>query len=155
MKIALITIGKTNEKYLDDGMAIYLKRLKHYCHFEVLELKDVKAFSSNEDLKKAEAELILTKLKIDDCLVLLDEHGKEVTSRAFAQFIEKRSMDSGRRIVFLVGGAFGVADLIKEKSEYQLSLSQMTFSHQMIRLFFVEQLYRAFTIIKNEKYHND
>lgn len=156
MKITLIIIGKTHENYLVEGIAIFQKRLKHYCQFELIELKDVKSTENKEDLIKAESDLVLAKISVKDLLILLDERGQQYSSKAFATFIEKRGVsESGRRLVFLIGGAFGVSEIIRQKSEYQLSLSSLTFSHQMIRLFFVEQLYRAFTIIKNEKYHNE
>ncbi|MBK9253871.1 MAG: 23S rRNA (pseudouridine(1915)-N(3))-methyltransferase RlmH [Saprospiraceae bacterium] len=154
MKIALWVIGKTNEKYLKDGTDIYLKRLKHYCTFEYTEWKDVGHHSNPDEIIKKEGEMILLKLKNDDFLILLDENGKEYTSELFADYIEKLQLQSTKSVVFLVGGAFGHHDNIRSRANHTMSLSKMTFSHQMIRLFFAEQLYRAFTIIKNEKYHN-
>lgn len=154
MKISLWVIGKTNEKYLETGVGLYMQRLSHYLKFEYIEFRDVKNFSGPEDLKKKEGEMILQKLKEEDYLIVLDEEGKQLTSVAFAGFIEKSRVGNGKHMIFLVGGAYGVHDMVKNKAGFLLSLSNMTFSHQMIRLFFVEQLYRAMTILKNEKYHN-
>lgn len=154
MKVSLWVIGKTSEKYLLDGIKIYIKRLEHYCRFEWVEFKDVKNFAGQDDLMKKEAELVLSKLKPDDSLILLDEYGKMFDSIAFSDYIQKFQVNSTKSLVFLVGGAFGHHALIRERAVGEISLSKMTFSHQMVRLFFVEQLYRAFTILKNEKYHN-
>lgn len=154
MKISLWVIGKTNEKYLETGIGLYLKRISKYLKFEYTEFRDVKNFSDAADIKKKEGEMILQKLKEEDYLIVLDEAGTHLTSVGFAGFIEKSRVGSSKHMIFLVGGAFGVHDMVKTKAGLLLSLSNMTFSHQMIRLFFVEQLYRALTIIKNEKYHN-
>lgn len=155
MKIEFWYIGKTNESYLEKGMAIYEKRLIHYCKYSSTCFKDVKVTSSHDALKKKEAEMILNKLNNDDYLILLDEKGKSYTSVKFASWIEQLQMQGRKRIIFLVAGAFGADDSLKKRANAMLSFSAMTFSHQMIRLFFTEQLYRAFSIIKNEKYHNE
>lgn len=155
MKITLLCIGKTNEKYLEEGIKIYLKRLPHYIGFEYKELKDVKNFSGSDDLIKKEAEVILSNIATDDYIVLLDEKGKQYKSTEFANYIDKHSIKSTKRLVFIIGGAFGFSDVIYKRANEKISLSAMTFSHQMVRLFILEQLYRAFTIIKGEKYHNE
>ncbi|MEE9437969.1 MAG: 23S rRNA (pseudouridine(1915)-N(3))-methyltransferase RlmH [Saprospiraceae bacterium] len=154
MKIEFWYIGKTNEKYLTQGMAIFEKRLKHYCKFNITTIKDVKPGQSQLETKQREWELIKSKLSTNDYLILLDEIGEMYNSKNFAKKIEKLQMNSSKRIVFLVAGAFGAHQEMQNRADSLLSLSKMTFSHQMIRLFFLEQLYRAFTIIRNEKYHN-
>lgn len=155
MKIKLIAIGKTDEKYLQDGIAKYLDRLKHYISFELVVINDVKIGSKPNTLlqKEKEAELFFDKIQPNDYVVLLDENGKSVTSVAFADYVQKR-MNASTDVVFLIGGPFGFSDKIYLRANDKISLSKMTFSHQMIRLFFVEQVYRAFTIIKGEKYHH-
>lgn len=156
MRIKLILNGKTEEAYLLDGIAIYVKRLKHYCSFEQLLIPSVKAGTmSVEQLKEKEAELILKHIDNNDIMVLLDENGKQLSSIEFAEFIQKQQLSSVKNLVFVVGGPFGFAESVYKRSNVKLSLSKMTFSHQMIRLLFIEQLYRAFTIIKGEKYHHD
>lgn len=155
MKIKLIAIGKTDEKYLQDGFAKYLDRLKHYISFELVVINDVKIGSKPNTLlqKEKEAELFFDKIQPNDFVVLLDENGKSFTSVAFADYVQKR-MNASTDVVFLIGGPFGFSDKIYQRANDKISLSKMTFSHQMIRLFFVEQVYRAFTIIKREKYHH-
>ena len=156
MKIELWVVGKTAFKYLEEGIVLYEKRLKHYTSFELVVLPDVKNPPlSTEALKMKEGELILNKLTKDDVLVLLDENGKHQTSMAFSKFIENQQINSTKRLVFQIGGAFGFSEAVYQRANFKLSLSKMTFSHQMIRLFFVEQLYRAFTIVRGEKYHNE
>lgn len=156
MKIELWAIGKTNEKYLEEGINLYLKRLKHYLNFEFVIIPDVKQAGNlnPNQLKVKEGEVIITKLKNEDFLILLDERGDSFTSEAFATFLEQKMQLSYKKIVFLVGGAFGFSETLYERANGKLSLSKMTFSHQMVRLFFVEQLYRAMTILRNEPYHN-
>lgn len=156
MKVALWAIGKTNEPYLETGTAIYTKRLAHYLRFEYEVWPGVKKQGklTPEKLKEKEADLILAKLQTGDCLYLLDEKGKSYTSEHFARFLEQQLQQSHRRIVFLIGGAFGFAPSLYQRAAGQITLSSMTFSHQMVRLFFLEQLYRGMTIINNEKYHN-
>ncbi|MEZ4911308.1 MAG: 23S rRNA (pseudouridine(1915)-N(3))-methyltransferase RlmH [Saprospiraceae bacterium] len=154
MKIRILCIGKTNEPYLLTGVKLYLDRLKHYTSIEFDELKDIKVVTDPEQLKLKEAELIQSKLKPDDIIVLLDENGQEFSSVKFSNFIEQKQLHSTKNLIFIIGGAFGHHDTLKKNSHHVLSLSKMTFSHQMVRLILVEQIYRAFTIIRNEKYHN-
>jgi len=154
MKVEFWYIGKTNEKYLDQGIKIFEKRLGHYCKFSSVCIKDVKPGQNSTETKQRECEVILSKLTNSDYLVLLDEKGEMFTSEKFATQIEKFQMQSSKKIIFLVAGAFGADDKLQKRADKLISLSKMTFSHQMIRLFFVEQLYRAFTILRNEKYHN-
>lgn len=157
MKIVFRVVGKTNESYLKEGIAIYNKRIGHYLPYEMDIIPDVKNAGKlkHQKLKEAEGKLILNKLNNDDCLILLDEKGKTYTSVHFSQYIEKLLQQSYKRIIFQVGGAFGFSEEVYRRSNGKLSLSGMTFSHQMIRLFFTEQLYRAMTIMRNEKYHNE
>jgi len=157
MKIVLLTIGKTSEKYLIDGIAQYQKRLKYYTQFEMLEipnLKNSKNFSNAEIIKK-EGELILKQLQNSDHLVLLDDKGKDFTSPKYAQKLQQWMLSGKKRVVFVVGGAYGFSEQVYKRGNEKISLSKMTFSHQMVRLFFVEQLYRAFTILNNEPYHHE
>lgn len=156
MKIELWVIGKTTSKYLLEGITEYEKRLKHYTNFELVILPDIKSPPlSIEALKIKEGELILNKLSKDDFLILLDERGKQWASIEFSKFIEQQQVNGVKRVIFQIGGAFGFSEAVYARANREMSLSKMTFSHLMIRLFFVEQLYRAFTIIKGEKYHNE
>ena len=157
MKVEFWVIGKTSESYLNKGIDIYSKRLNHYLKFEMLVIPDVKNPKNlnSEQLKSKEGELILKKLKNEDYLILLDEKGKEFTSVQFSKKLEKFQISGKKRVVFLVGGAFGFSPEIYQRANEKFSLSQMTFSHQMIRLFFLEQLYRAMTILRGEPYHNE
>ena len=157
MKIVLITIGKTNEKYLIEGISDYQKRLKHYTNFERIEIaniKNAKNFSESELMKK-EGELILKQIQNSDHLVLLDDKGKDFTSQKFAQKLQQWMLSGKKRLVFVVGGAYGFSEEIYKRGNEKLSLSKMTFSHQMVRLFFVEQIYRGYTILNNEPYHHE
>ena len=157
MKIVLLTIGKTSDKYLIDGIAQYQNRLKHYTQFEILEipnLKNAKNFS-NAELMKKEGDLILKQLKYSDHLVLLDDKGKDFTSTKFAQKLQRWMLSAKKRLVFVVGGAYGFSEHVYARGNEKLSLSKMTFSHQMVRLFFVEQIYRGYTILNNEPYHHE
>ena len=157
MKIVLITIGKTNEKYLIEGISDYQKRLKHYTNFERIEIaniKNAKNFSESELMQK-EGELILKQIKNSDHLVLLDDKGKDFTSQKFSQKLQQWMLSGKKRLVFVVGGAYGFSDEIYKRGNEKLSLSKMTFSHQMVRLFFVEQIYRGYTILNNEPYHHE
>jgi len=149
-------IGKTAERYLDEGMAVYEKRLRHYVPFEVSVLPDVKQAKNLHpaQLKEAEGALVLDRLEKRDILVLLDENGKTFGSVAFAKWIEGQMNVSAQRMVFLIGGAFGFSKDVYERAQFKISLSEMTFSHQLVRLIFLEQLYRAQTILKGEPYHH-
>lgn len=157
MKISLLTIGKTEDKYLKEGIEIYLKRLKHYIPFriaEIPELKNTKSLS-REQQKSREAELIFKNIQSTDHIILLDENGKEFSSTDFSVYLNKKILGGQQHLVFIVGGPYGFSEEVYERSNDRISLSKMTFSHQMIRLFFAEQLYRAFTILKGEPYHHD
>ncbi|MBQ9639686.1 MAG: 23S rRNA (pseudouridine(1915)-N(3))-methyltransferase RlmH [Bacteroidales bacterium] len=157
MDILLLMIGKTDEKYLCDGIALYESRLRHYANVRLLPLNEVRGghLLGVEELKRREAELIEKELKPTDCVVLLDEHGRQYRSVEFADFLQGRMNAGTRRLVFIIGGAFGFSPTLYSRAQFKLSLSAMTFNHQMVRLFFAEQLYRAFTILRNEKYHNE
>lgn len=156
MKITLLAVGKTDQAYLIEGMLVYFERLKHYIKFEAIELQTPRSFKSLNptQLKEAEGKLILKQLADVDIVILLDEKGKQYTSEEFAIWMQK-SMNSGlKHLMFVIGGAFGFSQEVYSAAKGKLALSNMTFSHQMVRLFFLEQLYRAFTILKNEPYHN-
>ena len=156
MKIVLLTIGKTSEMYLIEGIAQYQKRLKNYTQFEMLEIlniKNAKSFS-NAELMKKEGKLILKQLQSSDHLVLLDDKGKDFTSPKFSEKLQSWMLSGKKRLVFVVGGAYGFSEEVYARGNEKLSLSKMTFSHQMVRLFFVEQIYRGYTILNNEPYHH-
>ena len=156
MKIELWLVGKTTFKYLDEGISIYEKRLQHYTSFELVVLPDIRNVPlSTETLKIKEGELILSKIQKEDVLILLDENGKNLSSVELSKFIENQQLSATKRVIFQIGGAFGFSEAVYNRANVKLSLSKMTFSHQMIRLLFVEQLYRAFTILRGEKYHNE
>ncbi|MFM6975593.1 MAG: 23S rRNA (pseudouridine(1915)-N(3))-methyltransferase RlmH [Sphingobacteriaceae bacterium] len=156
MKITFLVIGKTDEAYLREGLEKYLKRLKHYIAFQYLEIPDLKNTKhlNEAEQKSKEAELILKQLKPTDQLILLDENGEEFSSEGFAAYLNKKMLASVQNLVFVVGGPYGFDPLIYQKAQGKISLSRMTFSHQMVRLFFTEQVYRAFTILKGEPYHH-
>jgi len=157
MKIELIVIGKTTSRYLQDGIDQYCKRLKHYVPFELRCLPDIKTTKAltQERQKDLEGEQFLSLLQPGDYLVLLDEHGKEYTSREYATYIDRKMSVVPKRILFLVGGPYGFSQEVYSRADDKISFSKMTFSHEMIRLFFVEQLYRAMTILRGEPYHHD
>jgi len=156
MKISLVVVGKTDQKYVKEGFEVFYKRVSRYVPIEYIELADVKnaASLSRELLKQKEGELILAKAAGADFLVLLDENGRELSSVEFAHFLEDRMNQSVRNLMFVIGGAYGFSEAVYEQARAKLSLSKMTFSHQLIRLIFVEQLYRGFTIIRGEPYHH-
>ena len=156
MKIYLLVIGKTDEAYLQKGIELFLKRIPHYISFEMKVIPDLKNAKnlSQEQQKEKEGELILQQLLSSDELFLLDEHGMEVSSVEFARFLEKKMLSGIKRMVFVVGGPYGFSENVFARATGKLSLSKMTFSHQMVRLIFVEQLYRALTILKGEPYHH-
>jgi len=156
MKISLLMIGKTNQENLGKLIQDYHQRLSHYITFEMIvvpELKNIKNIPVAQQ-KEKEAELLLKQLDVSDEIVLLDENGKLLSSVGFAEFLEKRMLTSTKRIVFVIGGPFGFSQRMYQRANFLLSLSPMTFSHQMIRLLFTEQLYRAMTIIRGENYHH-
>jgi 23S rRNA (pseudouridine1915-N3)-methyltransferase len=156
MKIKLLQIGKTTESYLLEGIALYEKRLQAFTSFScetVASLKDASSLSILQ-VKQREGELILAKIKPDDFLVLLDENGRTFDSVEFARQIEQLQVQSTRQLVFVVGGAFGFSEEVYRRARMKIALSEMTFSHQLVRLIFMEQLYRAFTIINKHPYHH-
>jgi len=157
MKILLLVIGKTHENYIFDGINQYRNRLKHYINFDYEEVPDIKNRKtlSKDQQKKNEANLILLRLKIGDHVVLLDEKGESFRSTDFSSYLQKKMNSGIKRLVFIIGGPYGFDKSIYDKYQFKLSLSKMTFSHQMVRLFFIEQIYRAMTIIKNEPYHHE
>lgn len=157
MKITLLVVGKTDEEYLNKGVAIYAARLSHYIRFSITEIQPPRNFRqlSPQLLKEAEGKLLLKYFEDSDHVVLLDENGKLPTSVEFSGLLQKFMNAGTRHLMFVVGGAFGFSDEVYLAANSKLSLSPMTFSHQMIRLFFTEQLYRAFTILRNEPYHNN
>ena len=157
MKITLLTVGKTDIGWVRDGMDVYISRLKHYIPFTVNEIPELKNVSSmsREQIRAKEGELILKHIRPSDELILLDGRGKEMSSVELARMMENRLSGSGRDIVFVIGGAYGFSCKVYDRSDSMLSLSRMTFSHQMIRVIFVEQLYRAMTILNNEPYHHE
>lgn len=156
MKISLLIIGKTDEAYLQKGLEIFLKRIPHYILFEMKIIPDIKNSKnlSEEQQKEKEGELILQQILSSDELFLLDEQGMEVSSIDFARFLEKKMLSGIKRLVFVIGGPYGFSGNVYARSTGKMSLSKMTFSHQMVRLIFTEQLYRAFTILKGEPYHH-
>ena len=156
MKVTLLQIDKTTENYLNEGIAVYQKRLKNYSVFEIVTINVPKAVRMRPEAeqKSEEAKLILKQLKENDFLVLLDEGGNLLNSVDFSSFLNKKAIQNVKNLIFLIGGPYGFDKNIYDRANYKLSLSPMTFSHQMVRLFFVEQLYRAFTISKGEKYHH-
>jgi 23S rRNA (pseudouridine1915-N3)-methyltransferase len=157
MKIKLLAIGKTDDKHLNELIAVYQKRLQYYVPFEleiIPDLKNSKNLSQYKQ-KQKEGELILSKLSTFDQLILLDEKGKEFRSLEFANYLQKKMNSGIKQLVFVIGGPYGFSKDVYQKSMGKVSLSKMTFSHQMIRLFVVEQIYRGFTILRNEPYHHE
>jgi len=157
MRITLLTVGKTDVKWVREGLDLYGSRLRHYVPFVLNEIPELKGAGalSREQIKEKEGGLILAQLRPADEVYLLDEHGREYRSIEFAAFLEDRMAHSGRDLVFVVGGAYGFSDEVYARATGKISLSRMTFSHQMVRTLFAEQLYRAFTIIKGEPYHHE
>lgn len=156
MTIKLLCIGKTDNRELKQLIEVYKKRLQFYNKFEIEiipDLKKTKNLDENQQ-KEKEGELILAKVQNSDYLVLLDENGKEFSSEKFSAYIQKRLNSGLRQLIFVIGGPYGFSETVYTRADAKVALSQMTFSHQMVRLFFTEQLYRAFTILKNEPYHH-
>lgn len=156
MKITLLAIGKTDNKHLLSLMEDYSKRLGFYISFEWEIIPDIKkAKNMSESLqKKAEGDEILKRIISSDTLILLDEKGKTYTSEKFSEYLQKKMNSGLKNLVFVIGGPYGFSEEIYDRANGKISLSSMTFSHQMVRLFFIEQLYRAFTILRNEPYHH-
>ena len=157
VKILLLTIGNTDKKYMKEGIDDYVKRISFYIPFEMKVIPDIKNRSSlSEELQKEkEGQLILSHVSSGDYLVLLDERGTEFSSVEFSKWIEKKMIAGTRQVIFVIGGPYGFSNAAYQRSDIKISMSKMTFSHQMVRMIFVEQIYRAMTIIKNEPYHHE
>lgn len=157
MNLILVTVGKTDVQWVKEGLDLYTSRLKHYVPFTVTEIPELKKVSAltKQQIKEKEGELILKQVAQGDVLLLLDEHGREFRSLEFAEFMEKQLAAGGRNLIFVIGGAYGFSDAVYARAQGKISLSKMTFSHQMVRTIFAEQLYRAFTILKGEPYHHE
>ena len=157
MKIVLFVVGKTKEKYLLEGIYKYQRRIMNYINFEICEIPNIKNTKniSNSDLMKKEGDLILNKIQNSDYLILLDEKEKMFSSSSFAKKIQSWMLNGKKKIVFVIGGAYGFSKDIYNRANEKISLSRLTFSHQMVRLFFVEQIYRGYTILNNEPYHHE
>jgi 23S rRNA (pseudouridine1915-N3)-methyltransferase len=156
MKITVLSIGKTKDPYLKEGLKIYLEKISRYHPITWTELEDVKNAASitREELRRKEAKVFLDQLKPGDHVIVLDERGKEFSSELLAQEIQSLMNRSISNLVFLIGGAFGFDETVMQRSQQKISFSRLTFTHQMIRLLLAEQLYRVFTILNNEKYHH-
>lgn len=157
MKITLLTVGKTDKDWVRQGLDIYVSRLKHYIPFSIVEIPELKnaAAMSKEQIKAKEGELILKNIRPTDDVILLDERGKEFSSVELAKIIQDKISYVGKDIVYVIGGAYGFSDAVYQRADSKLSLSRMTFSHQMVRAIFAEQIYRAFTIMRGEPYHHE
>ena len=157
MNIELIVVGKTDLKEVDALVSMYSKRLSHYIRFGITYLPDLRNTKnlSEAQQKSGEGEMILAALQPSDCVVLLDEGGKEFRSVAFAEWIERKMASGLRRLIFIIGGPYGFSEAVYGRADAKISLSQMTFSHQIVRAIFAEQLYRTFTIIRHEPYHHE
>lgn len=157
MKIELAVIGKTSIGYLKQGIDEYIKRLKHYVPFEIKYIDDIKNTKniSEDQQKRTEGAKILSLLDKSDFVVLLDEHGKEYTSIQYSSYIQKRMLSGAKKVVFVIGGPYGFSQEVYHRANDKISFSKMTFNHEMIRLIFTEQLYRAYTIINHEPYHHE
>ena len=157
MKLHVIFTGRTTGKLFQEAIGDYQQRLGHYVPFSIEELPDLRNAKnlSEEQQKEREADMLFEKLLPGDMLVLLDEKGKEFTSREFSSYLEQKMQTVSKRLVFLIGGPYGFSPRVYEAAQGKISLSKMTFSHQMVRLFLVEQIYRAYTIMRGEPYHHD
>lgn len=155
MKLAFLMVGKTAETYFADAMQEYEKRIKRFVPFETIVIPDIKGVRESAMQKQAEGEMILKSLRNDDYVILLDEHGREYSSMEFAGRVERLLGLPNKRGVFVTGGAYGFSDEVKKRGNELVSLSKMTFSHQLVRVVFTEQLYRAFTIVNNQPYHHE
>ena len=157
MNVKLLTVGKTDVPWVKEGLDLYASRLRHYLPFTVEEIPELKKVSAltEEQIKQKEGELILKQISPQDTVVLLDEHGLQLRSVEFASWLEKQLSGGARGLVFVIGGAYGFSAEVYARAGAKLSLSAMTFSHQMVRAIFTEQLYRACTILKGEPYHHE
>ncbi len=156
MKIKLIFYGITQEDYILSGIQKYFDRLKHYCDAEIIEIQNIKLpkAASESQIKIAESEAILKKTEKSDTVVLMDEMGIQYTSIEFSKQIQKFQLSGAKNILFIIGGAYGFSEEMYQRANYKIALSKMTFTHQFARLVLIEQIYRAFTILKNEPYHH-
>lgn len=157
MRTTLLTVGKTDISWVREGLETYVSRLSHYTRFSLVEIPELKGVSSfsKDAIKQKEGDLILRQLGASDFVVLLDEHGREYRSVEFAAMLQNLMSRTSRDIVFVIGGAYGFSDAVYSRADAKLSLSKMTFSHQLVRTIFAEQLYRAFTIMRGEPYHHE
>ena len=157
MKITLLTVGKTDKDWVKQGIDIYASRMKHYFPFSIVEIPELKNVSSlsQDQIKTKEGELILKNVKPTDDMILLDERGREFSSMEFAKALQDKISYTGKDIVFVIGGAYGFSEEVYRRAGSKMSLSRMTFSHQMVRAIFAEQIYRAFTIMRGEPYHHE
>jgi 23S rRNA (pseudouridine1915-N3)-methyltransferase len=152
MNVCLICTGKTSEKYVSEGMSLYIDRLQHYCKFNRMEIEAGKGDAIH--IRKKETENIFKRIGERDFLILLDEKGKEMLSVGFADLLKHHQNIATKNLVFVIGGAYGFSDEVYRRADLKISLSKMTFPHQLVRILYLEQLYRAFTILKGEKYHH-
>jgi 23S rRNA (pseudouridine1915-N3)-methyltransferase len=156
MKLQFWSVGKAHEPYVKEGVELFTKRLTNYypAEWNIIAAPKNAASLSEMEMKKKEGEIILSALKKDDCLILLDERGKQMSSEGLASFIQSRANESTKNLIFLIGGAYGVSEDVMKRANYKWGLSQLVFPHQLVRLILAEQVYRACTIIRNEKYHH-
>lgn len=156
MKLQFWTVGKTHESYVKEGIEVFTRRISNYysVQWQIIPMPKNAGMMSEMDLKLKEGEMILNFLKKEDYLVLLDERGKQMNSEGLAAFIQQRANESEKNLVFLIGGAYGVSEEVTKRANYKWSLSQLVFPHQLVRLILAEQVYRACSIIRNEKYHH-
>ncbi len=158
VKLVLIVIGKTQKGYLSEAVVDFSERIKHYMPFEIIMIPTIKKsqkIASKNEILQAEESAMMKYIRDDDYLIILDERGKSFRSVEFADYLQKVFLTGNKRMVFVIGGAWGIGGSLKKKANVQLSVSKMTFSHQLVRLIFLEQLYRALTILRNEPYHNE
>lgn len=157
MNIQLLVIGKTDKSYIESGIDEYAKRISRYSNFELKIIKDLKNTKNLSETvqKKLEGEKILENINASDFVVLLDENGKQSNSREFSEFLNKVLVSGNKNLIFVIGGPYGFSQEVYNRANAKISLSKMTFSHQLVRLIFTEQLYRAFSILNNEPYHHD
>jgi len=156
MEVILITVGQTSTEYIREGIEEYMKRLKRYISFSIISLPDIKNTKSITERaqKELEGANILSKLNTSDFVVLLDERGKEYTSMEFSEYMQRQMLSGRKRLVFVIGGPYGFSEELYSRANGKLSLSRMTFNHEMVRLFFIEQIYRSQTILRGEPYHH-
>ena len=154
MKIKCIAIGKTKNQEFISIIKSYISKIEHYINFEFVIINDIKSTKNKNVQKNKEGKSILDKIKKNEHVIVLDENGKEYNSLLFSNFIQHQMNSSKKEIIFIIGGAYGLSEKILERANHKISLSKMTFSHQMVRILFLEQLYRSFTIIRNQPYHN-